>query len=95
MYQEFGAGELIINSVNLDGSGKGYDLDLIKSLVKTIDIPLIISCGAKSLDDFKHAIDAGASAVAAGDLFIYKGEHRAVLVSYPDYETTYKLLAQD
>ena len=95
MYLEFGAGELIINSVNLDGSGKGFDLDLIKSLVKTIDIPLIISCGAKSLDDFKHAIDAGASAVAAGDFFIYKGEHRAVLVSYPDYETTYKLLAQD
>ena len=95
MYQELGAGELIINSVDLDGSGKGYDLALIESLIKNVDIPLIVSCGANNISDFKKAIDAGASGVSAGDFFIYKGEHRAVLVSYPDYESTYKLFSRE
>ena len=93
MYQEYGAvGELIINSIHLDGNGMGYDISLIKSIAQSIDIPLIISGGAGGLHDFKAAIDAGASAVSAGDFFVYEGQHKAVLVSYPDYDHTFKLL---
>ena len=94
MYQEYGAGELIVNSIQLDGSGNGYDISLIQSISQSIDIPLIISGGAEGLQDFKKAIDAGASAVSAGNFFIYKGEHKAVLVSYPDYDFTLKLLSK-
>lgn len=94
IYQEYGAGELIINSIDLDGSSKGYDLNLIKSISQSIDIPLIISGGAGSLEDFKKALNAGASAVAAGNFFVYKGEHKAVLVSYPEYDVSLELLKQ-
>jgi cyclase len=49
-----------------------------------IQIPLIAHGGASLLQDFGLAIRAGASAVAAGSLFVYKGPHKAVLINYPD-----------
>ena len=94
MYQKLGAGEVIINSIHLDGLGMGYDLELVKSIAASIDIPLIVSGGAAGIQDFKKALDAGASAVSAGNFFIYKGEHKAVLVSYPDYDSSIDLLGK-
>lgn len=94
MYQRLGAGEVILNSTHLDGSGAGYDLDLIQSISQSIDIPLVVSGGAGGMQDFKKAINAGASAVSAGNFFIYTGEHNAVLVSYPDYDLSLKLLSK-
>ncbi|MGQ0829489.1 MAG: AglZ/HisF2 family acetamidino modification protein [Bacteroidota bacterium] len=79
-----GAGELLINSIDRDGMMQGYDLDLVKSISGEIDIPLIACGGAGEIDHFKQAINAGASAVAAGSMFVLHGKHRAVLISYPE-----------
>ena len=81
-----GAGEVIINVVNNDGKQNGMDLDLIKRLSKLFSIPIIFVGGVGKLDHVKSAYDAGALAVGGGSFFILYGDHRAVLVSYPNEE---------
>ncbi|MBP2201433.1 cyclase [Methanococcus voltae] len=81
--ENLGAGELVINSVDLDGTYKGYNLDLINELSSILSIPLIALGGAGSTDDFKKALQAGASACSAGSLFVYYGVNKAVLINYP------------
>lgn len=81
--EQAGAGELLINNIDHDGKMNGYDLNLIKLLSQMVSIPVIAGCGAGQFSDFKNAINAGATAVAAGSLFVFHGPHRAVLISYP------------
>ena len=79
-----GAGEIIVNSVELDGMMTAYDLDLIKEISEAVTIPVVALGGAGDFSDFQRAIkDSYASAVAAGSLFVYHGARRAVLVNYP------------
>lgn len=78
-----GAGEILLNSVDRDSSMDGYDLKLIESVSKEVNVPLIACGGAGKISDFKNALDAGASALAAGSMFVFQGKHRAVLISYP------------
>ncbi|MFH6597905.1 AglZ/HisF2 family acetamidino modification protein [Ectopseudomonas khazarica] len=82
---EAGAGEVLLNSVDRDGTLQGYDLRLIEIAAHAVGIPVIALGGAGSLQDFRLATDSGASAVAAGSLFVMQGPHRAVLISYPNY----------
>jgi cyclase len=82
--QDLGAGEVLINSIDRDGAGQGYDLDFLKAICCNLSIPVIACGGAGSLSHFKEAIDAGASAVAAGSFFVFHGKHRAVLITYPN-----------
>lgn len=82
-YSDLGVGEIFLNSVDLDGTFGGYDLELISSVSSKISIPLIASGGASSFANMREAIDAGASAAAAGSLFVFQGPHKAVLISYP------------
>lgn len=84
--EEAGAGEIMITSIDREGTGTGYDLDLIKKVSNAVNIPVIAAGGASSVQDFKLAIDCGASAVAAGDMFIFHGKLKAVLITYPDYK---------
>jgi imidazole glycerol-phosphate synthase subunit HisF len=79
-----GAGEILVTSVDRDGMRQGYDLKLIGAMASAVDIPVIACGGAGRLEDFVHAVDAGAAAVAAGSFFVHHGPHRAVLISYPD-----------
>jgi cyclase len=80
-----GVGEIIINSIDRDGTMSGYDLGAIKAVSGRVSLPVIACGGAGSIDDLAAAVkEAGASAVAAGSLFVYKGKHRAVLINYPD-----------
>lgn len=81
-----GIGELIINSIDKDGTMNGYDTDLISEVAKYLEVPVVACGGAGSIEDFAKAINAGASAVAAGAMFVFQGIHRAVLISYPKYE---------
>jgi imidazole glycerol-phosphate synthase subunit HisF len=84
LMQKMGAGEIIINSIERDGTMLGYDLDLIMLIAKAVSIPVVASGGAGKLDDFKKAVSqAHASAVAAGSMFVYHGARNAVLVNYP------------
>ncbi len=82
--ERLGAGEIILNSIDKDGTMKGYDINLIKNFSQHLEIPVVASGGAGSISDLANAINAGASAVAAGSLFVYQGIHRAVLISYID-----------
>jgi len=82
--EDLGAGELLLTSVDREGTGKGYDLDLIRKVSNAVNIPVIANGGAGSLGDFRDAVDAGASALSAGSMFVFHGKHRAVLITYPD-----------
>lgn len=78
-----GAGEIFLNSIDLDGTYKGYDLELIEAVSRAVSIPVIACGGAGKTEDFLSAVKAGASAVAAGSLFVLQRPHQAVLISYP------------
>ena len=89
---EAGAGEILLNAVDKDGMLAGMDLALIGEACGICDIPLIASGGASSVEDMRAAVDAGASAIAAGAMFVYHGPRRAVLITYPSYSQLQTLL---
>lgn len=80
-----GAGELLINSIDLDGAMTGYDLVLAKKIRHTVNIPITILGGASSLDDIAALIrTCGVVGASAGSLFVFKGVFKAVLINYPN-----------
>jgi len=93
--EELGAGEILINNVDLDGTQKGYDIDLLKQVVNYVKIPVIACGGAGELKDFQTAKkEANVSAVAAGSFFVFQGKHNAVLITYPKYQELEKLFGE-
>jgi cyclase len=88
-----GAGEVVLNAVDRDGTMQGMDLELIRSATATLSVPLIAMGGVGSLADIQAAVRAGASAVAAGAFFVFHGPHRAVLITYPRYQELESLLS--
>jgi len=94
--ERLGAGELLVNSVDRDGSMAGYDLELIRLIADGVGIPVIAAGGAGSLPDLAAAITrGGASAVAAGSLFVFQGRHRSVMISYPEPNQIDELIKND
>jgi cyclase len=87
-----GAGEMLVNAVDRDGTMSGMDLLLIERAASVSSVPLIAVGGVGSIADIKAAVDVGASAVAAGAFFVYHGPHRAVLITYPKYSDLISLL---
>ena len=81
--QELGAGEILLASINRDGTMTGYDLDLVSQVAAAVGIRVIASGGTGKVADFTAARRAGAAAVAAGAMFVFHGPHRAVLITYP------------
>ena len=63
--QELGAGEILLNSMDADGTQQGFDIEMIKAVRKEVKIPIIASGGAGKASDFPPAIEAGADAVLA------------------------------
>ena len=80
--QDLGAGEIILNSIDKDGTMQGYDLSLIRRVSSKLEIPVVAIGGAGTIQHLAEAINEGASAVAAGSMFIFQGVHNAVLISY-------------
>ena len=79
-----GCGEILLNSIDRDGTMKGYDLPLIQSVRNAVRLPMTVLGGANSLDDMRGVVDLyGAIGVSAGSLFVFKGKYRAVLIQYP------------
>lgn len=79
-----GVGEIIINSIDRDGEMVGYDLDLVRRVATAVSVPVIAAGGAASVADLRSAInECGATAAAAGAMFVFQGKHRAVLITYP------------
>jgi len=89
-----GAGEIVLNSVDRDGTMSGMDLELIQEASAALPVPLVAVGGASGLADIKAAVEAGASAVGAGALFVFHGPHRAVLITYPQYQELEALFRQ-
>jgi len=90
---EMGAGEILLNSIDRDGTMQGYDIELIKKVTKVVSVPVIASGGAGKLSDFNDAVqNGGASAVSAGSLFVFHGKRRAVLINYPTMQELQKVL---
>lgn len=78
-----GVGELFVTDVDRDGCMSGYDMALVRS-VSQASVPVVVCGGAGTLDHLREAVlDGGASAVAAGSMFVFYGKHKAVLINYP------------
>jgi len=80
--ERHGAGEIFINSIDLDGSKRGYDLCLIKKITEAVDIPVIICGGASHPIHFQEALDSGVSGAAAANFFHYSEQSVLNLKSY-------------
>jgi cyclase len=90
--QEAGAGEIVINSVDLDGQMTGYDLELARQVRRALKVPTTFLGGAGSLADIGKLVQAvGVVGAAAGSLFVFKGKYRAVLINYPTPEQKERL----
>lgn len=82
--EQLGAGELVINSIDRDGTMTGYDLELARKVREATHLPITILGGAGSLKDIAVLIEMlGTIGAAAGSLFVFKGRFRAVLINYP------------
>lgn len=82
--QSLGVGEVVVNSVDRDGTMKGYDLELIRQLRSAVSVPITALGGAGKLEDIGGLIrEFGWIGAAAGSLFVFKGVFRAVLINYP------------
>lgn len=91
---QLGAGELLLNAIERDGTQSGYDLELVNLVAPQVTIPVIAVGGAGRVDDFVSVCKVGgASAVAAGSMFVYTGKHRAVLITFPARTELEKALA--
>jgi cyclase len=82
---DLGAGEIVMNSIDLDGKMTGYDLDLARRLRARVTVPMTMLGGAGSLEHMGQLFEAcGVVGAAAGSLFVFKGQYRAVLINYPN-----------
>ena len=81
--EDAGCGELLLISIDRDGTMEGYDLDLVRAVARAVSIPVIAMGGAGTRDHLRQGIEAGASAAAAGSMFVFHGPRRAVLITYP------------
>lgn len=91
--EKAGAGEIVINAIDQDGTMKGYDLPLIEKVREAITIPMSVLGGAGSLQDIGQLISKfGIIGAAAGSLFVFVGKYKAVLINYPNREEKDKLI---
>lgn len=80
-----GAGEILLTSMNNEGTWDGYDLDIIKKVSNEVDIPVIALGGAGNISHIAQAVkEAGASAVGLGSLVVYQKKGMGVLVNFPN-----------
>jgi len=92
--QSLGAGEIILNSIDRDGTLNGYDFELIDEVSKNIKIPFTVLGGAGSINDIKQLSDRYyPCGLAASSMFVFKGKHRAVLIQYPRAQEKERILS--
>jgi cyclase len=83
--ESLGAGEILLTSIDREGTWEGLDLDLIRSVTDKVNIPVIAHGGAGSVADLAQAVrGAGASAVAVGSMVVFQKKGMGVLVNFPD-----------
>lgn len=83
---EAGIGEVLLCDVGKEGTMSGIDFNLVKTVSDGIPVPLIYVGGIGKMSDFGDALIAGADAVGAGSYFVFHGNNRAVLITYPNQD---------
>lgn len=82
---EAGVGEILITSVDKEGTWSGMDIELIKSITSAVNVPVIAHGGAGNIEHIKEAVISGkAGAVAMGSMVVYQKKDFGVLVNFPD-----------
>jgi len=82
---ELGAGEILLTSIDNEGTWKGFDIPLIKEVASSVSIPIIAHGGAGKIDDIHEAIYNGnASAVALGSMVVFQKKNMGILINFPD-----------
>lgn len=91
--EKLGVGEIVLNSIDSDGTMSGYDLNLIEKVKSIVHVPLTVLGGAGSLSDIRDLIKRyNIIGIAAGSLFVFKGIYRAVLINYPSNQEKLSLI---
>jgi cyclase len=82
-----GAGEILLTSMDREGTWAGFDLELVKRVSDSVSIPVTAHGGAGSVDDIRKAVEIGhASAIAVGSMVLFQKKGMGVLVNFPDRE---------
>jgi imidazole glycerol-phosphate synthase subunit HisF len=88
-----GAGEIIIQSIDNDGTMDGYDIPLIMKISQAVKIPVVALGGAGNLVHMKQAYKEGyANGLAAGSMFVYHGARNGILINYPEKDEIFKTI---
>ena len=83
--EKLGAGELLITSIDREGTWQGYDLEILKEISDSVNIPVIANGGAGKVDHIVDVFDnTKVSGVAVGSMFVYQAKGLGVLVNFPD-----------
>jgi cyclase len=83
-FEAQGAGELLLYSIDRDGTWSGFDIKLVEAVSQAASVPVVATGGAGSLEDVKAAVkQAGASAVAIGSMAVFQGKDLGVLIKFP------------
>ena len=91
--EHYGAGEILITSIDKEGTWEGFDLDLVQRVVENVDVPVIAHGGAGSLKDIDSVVKTGkADAVALGSMVVFQKKDMGVLVNFPDPDQLRKVL---
>ena len=85
--QALGVGEIVLNSVDRDGTMEGYDLELIEKIMINTSVPFTALGGAGNIEHIRNLFEKfHIIGAAAGSMFVFKGRFRAVLINYPSFE---------
>lgn len=91
--EKLGAGEILLTSIDSEGSWQGFDVDSVAEVASAVNIPLIAHGGAGSMDDIAKVItEAKASAVGLGSMVVFQKKGMGVLVNFPDKEVLDRVL---
>lgn len=83
--QELGCGEILLTSIDREGTWSGFDLDLVCKVAEVVDLPVIAHGGAGKMEHIEQVLgQSGASAVALGSMVVYQKKDMGVLVNFPD-----------
>jgi cyclase len=92
--ERLGVGELLITSVDRDGTWSGFELDIIKSITSVVTVPVIANGGAGTVQHISDAVKiANASAVALGSMVVFQNQGMGVLVNFPDQTELKKVIS--
>lgn len=95
-FEEQGAGEVLLYSIDRDGTWSGFDLKLLEAVSLAVSVPVIATGGAGSLEDIKAAAkQSGASAVAIGSMAVFQGKDLGVLIKFPSRKDQDAIFVQD